>query len=197
MICSISHCCNEMGCEPVQISTLCMLFKIHFKVVLYIHIIIITYNMYLYDIFWLCLPVLVRLFMCLYTDVCMWLVEGNEKPRVWQGSHCGCRFVYTSFRLVLCVWHAVFCRPFKHLYTDTHIHMLKHPSAAFIFISLTIVRIWYKPEVKSRQLRVKALEIISLVKPGLMLHSATGLSQHMSHSSVWIHTSSTKRLKTI
>lgn len=124
--------------------------------------------------------VCVCLFVCLHTCVCVWRVKVDEKPRVWQGSHCGHCCIYTSSWHGLCVKYTVLLWLYKKG-ANTHTHT--RSSVAFIFTSFTTVRICFKPELKASRIRMKELELINLVKP-LMLHTAAGLSQRMSQSVV-------------
>lgn len=90
-----------------------------------------------YIAFSLCLPN-PGVFVCLRTCVCVWLVEDDEKPSVWQGSHCGRCSVYTSFWHGLCVKHTVLLWP---LQTAAYAHSSVAFVIFFIFTSFTAARI--------------------------------------------------------
>lgn len=159
-----------MGCEPqgqfvracvcfsiLHISILCILFSLPvFLLCAYVHVFIA---------FSLCLPIPVCLFVCLHTCVCVWLVEVDEKPRVWHGSHCGHCSVYTIFWHGLCEKYTVLLWPYKQQRTHTL------SSIALIFTSFTIIRISFKPELKASRIRVKELVLINLVKTAYASHS--------------------------
>lgn len=196
--CYISHCCNAMGCEPQgQFASSCVcvcLFHIVCTSFLCLSFSVPVFFFHTFTAMFALLSHFVSLSLCICVFVRA-LVEVDEKSSVWQGSHCGCCSVYTSFRLGLCVKPLVLHWPFKQQHT--HTHRLAHSSAAFIFTSFTIVRICCKTRVKSQSDQGEGIKINQSCKTAYASLSRRPQSANESRCHLFeSKRASTERLKT-